>query len=408
MQNGGGHFGQLRGPDHGGSDCWRCGGAAPGGGRRFGGDTSRGSPLRAGGEARRRQLLARAAVAAATAHLDRHGGGAEILLGSGGISVAITPELCRHGELCSPPTCACLFFSSCGCLAPPSSSSLAWDAGCPDARRGKLVVEIAPRRRRRELAWRRAEETRGSACSGPVQESPWFGRRPTPAASPRSPSRSGARERSSSSRPRSRPPRFTMARRGAELRNSFALSISNTLPRYGQPSKRWAPRSASPVRYSLGFKSNTPRPWDAPASARRAETPGAGLLRRARRRAQPLVVEHDVERARPQRRRRHALRARPPLRLLPLGDAAQRPALFDEAPEQGRRPRPLRPPLRRVALRRRPPRPGAPRPTSRPPNARAHRCPLPPHSRTRCARARRCTARPPTALPSVGERRNLF
>mgnify|MGYP004085882287 CR=1 FL=1 len=46
MQNGGGHFGQLRGPDHGGSDCWRCGGAMPAGGRIDGGDTSRGSPLR--------------------------------------------------------------------------------------------------------------------------------------------------------------------------------------------------------------------------------------------------------------------------------------------------------------------------------------------------------------------------
>ena len=134
---------------------------------------------------------------------------------------------------------------------------------------------------------------------------------------------------------------------------------------------------------------------------------GAGLLRRARRRAQPLVVEHDVERARPQRRRRHALRARPPLRLLPLGDAAQRFSTFNEAPEQGRRPRPLRPPLRRVALRRRPPRLGA-CPAVRPPQHPRLLSRLPPHSRTRCARARRCTSRAPTALPSVGERRNLF
>ena len=56
----------------------------------------------------------------------------------------------------------------------------------------------------------------------------------------------------------------------------FPLTTPPTTPRYGQPSKRWAPRSASPVRYSLGFKSNTPRPWDAPAPARRAETPGPG------------------------------------------------------------------------------------------------------------------------------------
>ena len=56
----------------------------------------------------------------------------------------------------------------------------------------------------------------------------------------------------------------------------FPLNTPPPVPRYGQPSKRWAPRSASPVRYSLGFKSNTPRPWDAPASGRRAETPGPG------------------------------------------------------------------------------------------------------------------------------------
>ena len=55
-----------------------------------------------------------------------------------------------------------------------------------------------------------------------------------------------------------------------------AAELGSISSLYGQPSKRWAPRSASPVRYSLGFKSNTPRPWDAPASARRAETPGPG------------------------------------------------------------------------------------------------------------------------------------
>ena len=197
--------------------------------------------------------------------------------------------------------------------------------------------------------------------------------------------------------------------RRCTLRNSFAVcnSSEDSLYRVSAIPSNHATNHAQvrPAEQALGAAQRVARPLLARLQVEHAaavgrarvgaprRNSGAGLLRRARRRAQPLVVEHDVERARPQRRRRHALRARPPLRLLPLGDAAQRPALFHEAPEQGRRPRPLRPPLRRVALRRRPPRLGACPAVRPPPTARAYFCPLRPHSRTRCGRARRCTSR---------------
>ena len=248
------------------------------------------------------------------------------------------------------------------------------------ARRGKLVVEIAPRRRARTSAARR-EETEARCAVAQCNNRHGSIRRPTPAASPRSPSRSGV---GTLLGPRSRP-------RGYDARGELD-SISSL---YGQPSKRWAPRSASPVRYSLGFKSNTPRPWDAPRRGAAPKRPDR--VTTCAPAPQPLVVEHDVERARPQRRRLHALRARPPLRLLPLGDAARRQRLFDEARTRSATSTASSSlPTRRV--RRRPPRLGAPRPLLATQRPRSPMSPPAPQSNS-MRQSADALARPPFALP---------
>ena len=312
---------------------------------------------------------------------------------------------------CAVTAALCLLFSGCGCVRRVELAELA----LADARRANLLVEIAPRRRRRELAWRRVEDIRGSVCvtqcknrHGSIE-----GRHPRLPHVHRVAAAlkqvifnedtvsatevyDGAAELGSIS------PLYSLS--------SLQFPLNTPPPCPGTAAERAGRSAARRPSATRSASSRTRRGRGTrPRPARPRRNSGAGLLRRARRRAQPLVVEHDVERARPQRRRRHALRARPPLRLLPLGDAAQRPALFDEAPEQGRRPRPLRPPLRRVALRRRPPRLGAPRPfspTQRPCSSLSPPAPFQSNSMRQSAQMH--FARPPTALPSVGERRNLF
>ena len=187
-----------------------------------------------------------------------------------------------------------------------------------------------------------------------------------------------------------------------------AAELGSISSLYGQPSKRWAPRSASPVRYSLGFKSNTPRPWDAPASARRAETPGPGSYDvragahnlssssttwSVRGRSGGVATPFEPDRLSASfrsvtpRSGQH-FSTKPPNKV---GDL-DRFVLPSDASRSAA--------ARRDWVRaRRAPAPNGPRLLLSPPA---------PQSNSMRQSAQMHFARPPTALPSVGERRNLF
>ena len=201
-----------------------------------------------------------------------------------------------------------------------------------------------------------------------------------------------------------------------------AAELGSISTLYGEPSKRWEPRASSPVRYSLGFKSKTPRPWDAPASARRAPTPGPGHYNarsgdafltststswsvRGRGNggiATPFDGRLSASFRSVTPRSGQHFSTKPPNKVGDLdrfvlpsdasrSAAARRDWVRAARPAASPPPPPLAPTWRTR-------RPSAP-PTNLPPPAR-------PQSSSMRRSAQMHFARPPTALPSVGERRN--
>ena len=157
---------------------------------------------------------------------------------------------------------------NCAVTAVVRRSSQAWDAGCAQRARWS---SLAPRA---QSCWRDS-----SAMVRSKADARGF---PTFTESQR---RSGT------------PPRnLGLGDRGVRRRGGAGLDIAQ----HGQP--RSAGRRAALARPLLArLQVEHAAAVGRALSARRAETRDR-LLRRARRRAQPLVVEHDVECARPQRR----------------------------------------------------------------------------------------------------------